>query len=85
MLRVNSRRFRFVTLAAPQASLAVMRSRAFLASCEAAFVSLPWFFHRDLLLRVEIPGSPEMVLSAVQHRHSGILFPLVWLSYRALL
>jgi len=62
-----------------------MRSRAFLAFYEAAFVSLPWFFHPDWLLRVEIPGSPEMILSAVQHRRWGILFPLVWLSYPALL
>ena len=39
-----------------------MRCRAFLASCGAAFVSLPWTFHWDLLLQTEILGLPERVL-----------------------
>jgi len=33
--------------------------RASLVSCEAVLVSLPWFFHRDLLFQVQIPGLPE--------------------------
>ena len=43
-------------------------------------MSLPWFFHWDLLFQVEIPRLPEKrVLSEVQHRHAEVLFPLVWL------
>ena len=54
--------------------------RASLVSCEAVLVSLPWFFHWDLLFQVEIPRLPEKrVLSEVQHRHAEVLFPLVWL------
>ena len=59
--------------------------RAFLASCEAAFVCLPWSFRSDSMLRVEIPGLPGRVLFEVQHRHSEVLFPPVWLWCRALL
>ena len=63
-----------------------MRSRAFLASCEAAFASLPWFFHWDLPLQMEIPGLPEKrVLVEVPCRRSGVPFPAVWLSCPALL
>jgi hypothetical protein len=55
------------------------RSRAFLASGEAAFVSLPWFFHWDLLLlRAEIPELAERILSGAQHRCS-VVFLQVWL------
>jgi hypothetical protein len=61
------------------------RSRAFLAFCEAVFVFLPWFFHWGLLLRMEIPGLPERVLSEVQHRCLGALFPRAWLWCLALL
>ena len=54
--------------------------RASLVCCEAVLVSLPWFFHWDLLFQVEIPRLPEKrVLSEVQHRHAEVLFPLVWL------
>jgi len=60
--------------------------RASLVSCEAVLVSLPWFFHRDLLFLVKISGLPEKrILSEVQHRRSEVLFPLVWLSCRDLL
>jgi len=77
-LQMNSRRFRFVTVAALQVPLAaVMKSHAFLPSCEAAVGSLLWFFHRDWLLRMEIPESPERVLAEVPLRHSGIRFPVV--------
>ena len=61
------------------------RSRAFPASYEDAIVCLLWFFRWDLLLRVEIPGLPEMVLAEVQHRRPEIRFPPVWLAFRALL
>src|SRR5207247_8994365 len=59
--------------------------RASLVSCEAVLVSLPWFFHWDLLFQVEIPRLPEKrVLSEVQHRHAEALFPLVVLYSRDL-
>lgn len=43
---------------------------------------LPWFFHRDLLLQMEIPGLRHRVLSEVQPRHS-VLLPPVWLLHPA--
>ena len=65
---MNSRRFRFVTVAALQAPPEVCSLRAFPASCEAAFVSLPWFFQLDLLFQAQILGLPERVLAEVPRR-----------------
>src|ERR1043166_2653046 len=60
-----------------------MRSRAFPSFCEVA--CLPWFFHSELLLRVQILGSPAAILPGAQHLFAGILFPPAWLSCLALL
>jgi hypothetical protein len=59
------------SIPAPQAFLGVWQLRALLVSCEAAFLPLLWFFHRDLLPQVEISGSWETMTIPPRalHRH----------------